>query len=83
MKVLHKIDGAFRADAYILLLEPSDPRGRGHWDEIALDIFGGGPELDNWTRRCIGFPRLESTSCAVKGGRDPELGELWLLERVK
>ena len=82
MKVVWTLKGSHYPDALVVLLSPHREPGELSETETA-ELFGGQPEAENWRGKPLGALELTPLSCAVRGGRHPELGELWLFERVK
>ena len=78
--------GPHYAELLIVLL-PIRPSGVAELtrDEIA-ELFGGMPEYQNWAniRGPLDAPlAMTDQACAVRAGRNPDVGEIWAFERRK
>ena len=82
MRVIHRIDGQHRLDVMLALRSPDEPCGP-LTNEERIELFGSLVEASNWECSPVGDPVLRDESAAVKAGRHPALGEIWLAERVR
>ena len=82
MRIVHRVPGPHYLDAMLVLVphdrEPGEPT-----EQETAELFGSRHEADNWRAKLYAPIELTALSCAVRGGRHPEIGELWLFERIK